>query len=566
MLKRTTKSPSAIEWMCKTETAYKNGRPAAESEKYVRQALDADPNCCRALCWLGAILATSGRLEEAEQTVRNGIRLCPENALAHRTLGHVLMLHQKPDEADLELQQAAQLDPDSSDIFDLRGQLYGIQGMNALALQCMKIAAELNAFSAEIRANLGYCLAKNGNRDKATDALRAAEALLLQDDVGAEQFLALGYNALHDVPSAIQHYDAFLKIAKRQGLNPEAVKDFETTLAQLRSSLEPTYLDALPPKDYSDAELAELLASRLTKDELAAVKNPLARTAEMDRWARELTQGATNDLQKARMLFDRLILRLDRKNERKARTATEVFAAWNDERSAFVCQEYANLYVALARVVGLRAYFVPVSEQFNGGKALHACAGVFVENKLLLVDPAFCWFGVPHKKFEVWDDLRAIAMNLSQSRELLKQRIACKLVPDCANFQFRLAVVLIYENQTNEVPQVLECALKLESDSATAYTARAYWEFCQRRFDQTIELVQKSLELDPYQGPAYFLLGEAFLKQGRLSEARNAWRISLSCGLPDGTSEGVHERIAQANEVLTGIAGRDEIPELKYRK
>ena len=85
----------------------------------------------------------------------------------------------------------------------------------------------------------------------------------------------------------------------------------------------------------------------------------------MDRWAQELTRGATNDLDKARKIFDALARHLDT-GEAGTRTAQEVFAAWNDPAQSFCCQEYAKLYIALARAVGVRAFYVHLEKDYSG--------------------------------------------------------------------------------------------------------------------------------------------------------------------------------------------------------
>src|SRR5437879_7949775 len=110
-------------------------------------------------------------------------------------------------------------------------------------------------------------------------------------------------------------------------------------------------------------------------------------------------------------------------------TAKEVFAAWNTPGASFRCQELAYLYVALARAVGLRAYFVSVEQQCDGGRDLHNCAAVFLAGQALLSDPAF-WFGVPHKSFTLLDDVQAVATHLSALGDVKASQIAWKLGPD----------------------------------------------------------------------------------------------------------------------------------------
>jgi len=74
-----------------------------------------------------------------------------------------------------------------------------------------------------------------------------------------------------------------------------------------------------------------------------------------------------------------------------------------------VCGEMAFLYVAMARVVGLVASFVIVDRDFRGKRVNHACAGVRIAGKQILVDPAYHSFDIAHKEIRVMSDLQAHA-------------------------------------------------------------------------------------------------------------------------------------------------------------
>jgi transglutaminase-like putative cysteine protease len=123
-----------------------------------------------------------------------------------------------------------------------------------------------------------------------------------------------------------------------------------------------------PPKDYTGETFAKALRQRLTPEEASLLVNPLSSTPEMKAWARKLTAGETNDLQRARKLYDALAARVSKKPAQFAQppTAQEVFAAWNTPEASFTCQDLAFLYVALARAAGLRAYCVFVDEDSGG--------------------------------------------------------------------------------------------------------------------------------------------------------------------------------------------------------
>jgi transglutaminase-like putative cysteine protease len=65
-----------------------------------------------------------------------------------------------------------------------------------------------------------------------------------------------------------------------------------------------------------------------------------------------------------------------------------------------VCGEMAFLYVAMARVVGLTARFVIVDRDYRNSSVNHACAGVYIKDQLILVDPAYHTFDIHHRKFK----------------------------------------------------------------------------------------------------------------------------------------------------------------------
>src|SRR5260370_22543795 len=108
------------------------------------------------------------------------------------------------------------------------------------------------------------------------------------------------------------------------------------------------YLAEQDLKAYDEKSLEDALRARLTKEEVALVTNPLASNAEIQNWAKQLTEGATNEFQKAKQLFDALKSHVHA-GPGATRTAAEAFADWHKAAQLFNCQEYARLYVALAR-------------------------------------------------------------------------------------------------------------------------------------------------------------------------------------------------------------------------
>src|ERR1043166_5059235 len=102
------------------------------------------------------------------------------------------------------------------------------------------------------------------------------------------------------------------------------------------------------PREFTPEALAEELHQRLTPAELELVVNPLATSSGISSWAKAVTQNGTDDIQKARLLFEALE-RHPAGNVSKVRTAQEVFAVLNNPRERFCCQDYTKLLIAGAR-------------------------------------------------------------------------------------------------------------------------------------------------------------------------------------------------------------------------
>lgn len=551
MRRRMTSSAKTLEWLSKAVLSELERKPSSEIEECARRALEADPKCAEAYGVLAASLGTQGKMEEAEKAARESLKLRPDYAGGHVTLGNILVFQERYGEAEDALSEAARLDPDDAGTFELLGTVYQERDKDVLAITSFEKAVRSDPFAAEYHAKLGLFFAEQGEREKAMSEVRLAESLVLEEDLNAEQFLGRAYQLLHEVPSAIEHYQTCVKLAKTRGINPKFIEAYEKILHALKSSLTPVYVTATMPREYAPTDFAKTLHEKLTEEELLVVTNPLASTPEMDRWARELTVGATNDFQKAQMLFNKLTRHVDRGPSSSSRTAPEMFAAWNEPGSSFRCQEYANFYVALARAVGLKTFFVLVFEEVDGGKALHACAGVCIADKLLLVDPSYCWFGVPHKQFTVLNDLQTVALHLSQHHASpMAARIACKLAPDLAVAQINLFLSLAGADQWKEASEALSTALKLEPDSSAANAARGVWALHEGKPEEVIGFLQKSVEVDPTQGDIYLRLAEAYAGQSKLREARNNFRNALHNGLLETDAEQARQAIAQINEKI----------------
>ncbi|HEV2207970.1 MAG TPA: hypothetical protein VG167_04300 [Verrucomicrobiae bacterium] len=126
--------------------------------------------------------------------------------------------------------------------------------------------------------------------------------------------------------------------------------------------------------------------------------------------------------------------------------------------------DYTILYVTLARAVGLQTDFVLVQQDYQGVQVAHACAGLVLNEKSILIDLAYDSFGAPHRVFRFMGDVEAAGLVLVNSgvehHDLDLQRAGLKLAPDCAFARFMVAL-------TQVLPDRINFALKLDSSRNT---------------------------------------------------------------------------------------------------
>ncbi len=356
--------------------------------------------------------------------------------------------------------------------------------------------------------------------DRALAELKEAERLGSANSFEYESKLFAGYCNLHQVAPAIEHGQRCVALGKASGVKSETIDSIESCCRDFEARLVPTYFDVAAPTNYSIQEFHEALGQKLSTEEAELVVNPLASTLKMASWAHELTAGGKDDVEKARMLFEGLIHRLDGPAMRPL-TAEEVFDSWNNPEVSFHCQEYGFLYTSLARAAGLRAFVVYVQETCYGEKTDHACAAVFIGKRALLVDPAYFWFGVPHKRFQVLDDLGTTALFLSSFVNMERAQIACKLAPDFPGAQSDLFCAFVGEGRWEEAKSLLPKMKQLDPYGWGTYITEARMALHENRYDAAAELLAKAIKINPSSGAAYVYLGDALLRLGRSDDARN---------------------------------------------
>ena len=312
---------------------------------------------------------------------------------------------------------------------------------------------------------------------------------------------------------------------------------------------------AARPEPYTGQRLACLLFQKLTDEEMVLVHNPLARTIEMNAWAQKITAETTNQMQKAKLLYDELIRRKNPPGPGGTRTAQEVFRAWNSPGVSFCCEEYASLYVALARGAGLQAYSVYVVQQFTGATPRHACAAVFTGgDDLVFVDPTIPWFGVPHRSTIVLDDAQAIASYMVQTPGLKERGIAYKLAPDLSVVESNFYLSLMAEGRWDEARNVLDAMPRWKTEAWVTNMAQGRWALHEGKPADAVHWLEQAIQLNPWVGVCRRMLGDALFQQGKLHEARAVLHESLTYLFDDFNIASVQQLIADIDELLANRA------------
>ncbi len=557
LMDRFTTSVEAMDLFARALSLQEEHKSLGEQEALYRKSIAADPNFANAYSNLGAALASQGKLAEAEQMLSRALELKPDYGLAHLIFGGVLRLQGKTIKAERAIRQAHRLWPDESYPLFVLANLYAQRNQWDEVIAFADQARILEPMNAGYHALLGAAYARKGRREQAIAALKEAQRLLEPESMSGtntELSICQAYEFLGEIPLALEHYERFVEEAKKIGLNPEKVGAFEKKIERLKLSLTPSFVEASMPRIYTVKSLDGALKEKLTEEEMKLVFNPLDSSPEIKGWAEQLTAGATSDFDKAKAIFDEMIRRPG--GTRGRRTAREVFAAWEKAGESFNCQEYAKLFVAMARDVKIKAFYAYVWKNNTGNNITHACAAVFAEGKTILADPSYRWFGVPHKGFRVLDDVQIIALDLSQTRDLKRNRIAVKLYPDFALIHQNLALGLISEGQWEEARKVLERAEQLDPNHWCTYSLRGIFALNDGDMKTAVDYLKKSVEIYPEDGVNHFYLGSALLAHGKLEEAREEFRASLRApiGLEPDEAESARRKIAAINE-QEGVEG-----------
>jgi len=561
MTKRYTNAPEAIRWVFKTYLSQEEGRPVTEQETYSRRAIAADPNFALPYTHLAVTLAAQGKLDKADDVVHQALALKANMAAAHGVLGAILLARKEWDPAIEALERACELAPDDSSYLTSLARVYSARNQWDQVVELLEGAISLDRTDALAYAHLAFAYVRQNRRQRAIPALADAR-LYMPEGVHAIDplwMLGLTYSVLGKGPKALECYRRIVTLARERAADPAQIQIMEDRIQKISEALKPTFIEDPIPKRYSRQELNTILREKLTEDERRLIGDPFACSESMKQWAQELTQEAQTDFDKTKAIFDALAARVGLDGYPRSRTAVEVFEAWNDPNVPLMCVDHAVLYVTLARAVGLDAFLVIVTRDQNGEVVSHSCAAVYPDDRALLVDASWSWFGIAHREYTVLDDVQAIArlalMNQTFNDETAaRYRAALKLHPDCLPGQLLLVEILRNDGQIDQAQRLFD---RIAEPSSAGWRGAVYWQcradlaISKDRWDEAETYLLRAASFYPNSGKIHFALAGLYVRQGRLAEARSEYRAALRGEfLHPNAVRTAREAIAQINEAI----------------
>jgi len=557
MERRISKSTKALELFGRAFALSEKGESLSSTEAILRQAVILDPESACALNGLARVLMAEDSLDEALLRAKAAIRADPEYAGAYSTLGAIYLFRGVKSLAQEQFKEALRLSPFSAQShLEWASILQEYSKWNE-ARASLEVARQLAPFDPMIRAELARMYLRCGEPGKAAVEARMAERYYSEandKDPQVARSLTDAFALLNDVPSAAKFCEKYLASAKRLGAALEPIPDIEAKLTDLRSHLTLNFVAATQPVSLTPQELETTLRERLTEQEYRLLTIPFAGNAEIEARARALVAGAAKELDKAKLLFNGLNRPLPIEFPQAfGRTAAGTWKAWPDPKAVISCQDFTFLFMAMSRCVGLKSYYVLVDRDYKNKLIHHACAGIFVDGQAILVDPAYSWFGIPHKQFTFLDDLKVIATYLTYSGQTPEEEVGQRIVPSWPLPYFWASVRRSYRGQPDLARQSLRKGLDLAPglNSPLSLLAQALVEGNDRQWDAALPHLEELERLAPEMPMTHYWLGVVLYQHGRLRESRDQYRTYLQSDTQSLFGAAARTAVARLNEVLS---------------
>ena len=558
LAKPWTTSPRALEWASQAMSLPE--RDWVQRAELCRKALAEDPQFVQARGLLATALYNLGRDDEALVEARRALGEQPDAYSAgrlHCLVATVLVRKEQTDEAAREAAQGLQVTPENIELLEMQASLCEFRGDLQSASDSLRRAVDCDPNNPSLYASLGRIQSKQGNLTNALANLNRAAQLAVNtsgmEQMEVDRVLANSYETLGNLTNALRHYRSFLSKGRDFGFPESKMTWAQESVRKLEQRSQPMSVAVGRTKEYSAPDLQAALLERLSPEQMAKAVNPIASTPEMASWAGKIVAGTQGDLARARKLFDEMASR-PKAAGGATRTAQEVFAAWADLGQSFCCQEYAKLFVALARSARLPAFYVHVERDYAGTMVDHDCAVVFAEDKAWLVDPAYAWFGVPHQEYRVLDDLQTIAHHAFQPHDgkvdVSLCRAGLKLDPDFVWGRMHLVMALIEAEKYEEARQELDAAREQAPENWRGYQLEGMLDFKQDRLEEAHKWFQKTVEANRADGNTRVMLAQVLFRSGQQAAAQQELLAGLRRPHSPQNEEVARELLALLGEAL----------------
>lgn len=176
---------------------------AAEAQRLVRQAIDAQPDRARALFLAGRLERLAGRHDAALQHLQRAADLDPTHVMTHLELAH---LHRRTRDFERcldELSLALYYDPNNTDAYAELGAVHQMQGDLAGAIEYLEKAIERDPNHARALTDLGLCYVQ---KERFAEALQVLERAVELDpySISAQNHLSFACIRLEEYDRALQ--------------------------------------------------------------------------------------------------------------------------------------------------------------------------------------------------------------------------------------------------------------------------------------------------------------------------------------------------------------------------
>jgi tetratricopeptide (TPR) repeat protein len=191
-------------------------------ERLWQDAVEKRPDNARARLNYGLNLSLAQRYPEAEQQLREALRLDERSTAAHANLGSVLCSLGRLDEGIAHLERALALGPDYRPAYGNLAEAYGALGRRALAAKYFALAVKMEPDNPFLLGRLGWLLATSPEpavRDgaKAVEVSERAVRVTSRQDTMALDTLAAAYAETGRFTEAAAIADQTLALAQSRG-------------------------------------------------------------------------------------------------------------------------------------------------------------------------------------------------------------------------------------------------------------------------------------------------------------------------------------------------------------